>query len=105
MLTRFKRIFRTVIIVLLASLTLVLAAQINAQDDEPMSSDLPEPDPHMQDMAWFIGEWDVVSRQLIDFENDEWLEETLRTVHTYEMGGHIIFENFFGPLGGEPFEA
>lgn len=32
-------------------------------------------------------------------------EEDLHTEHTYEMGGHLIFEHFFGPLGGEPFEA
>ncbi|MBL8134076.1 MAG: DUF1579 family protein [Anaerolineae bacterium] len=68
-------------------------------------TELPPPNEHMQDLSWFIGEWDVTSRMLMDAGTGEWLEEPLHTVHTYEMGGHIIFEHFFGPLGGEPFEA
>lgn len=66
---------------------------------------LTPPDPHMRELAWFIGEWHVQSRMLTDPANDRWLEETLHTRHTYELGGHLIFEHFFGPLNGEPFEA
>lgn len=81
-----------------------LVMTVHAQD-ETTNAPLPEPDAAMQELGWFIGEWDVVSRMLMDADNDEWLEEELRTVHTYELGGHLIFEHFFGPLGGAPFEA
>lgn len=82
------------------------AASALAQDDSGFAGgDLPDPDPHMQDLSWFIGEWNVRSRMLMDADADEWLEEDLRTVHSYELGGNLIFEHFGGPLGGEPFEA
>lgn len=81
---------------------LTFTASASAQDD---TGALPPPDENMRMFDWFLGEWNVTSRVLIDPENDEWLEEELHTVHTSEMGGHIIFEHFFGPLGGEPFEA
>lgn len=101
----FKRNHRLLIVSLASALLLVLAwGAVSAQDDAE-SGDLPEPDPAMQQLEWFIGEWDVVSRMLTDAENDEWIEENLRTVHSYELGGNMIFEHFFGPLGGEPFEA
>ncbi|MBK8026988.1 MAG: DUF1579 family protein [Chloroflexi bacterium] len=82
------------------------AASVSAQDDSDFAGgDLPEPDPHMQDLSWFIGEWDVHSRMLMNADTGEWLEEDLRTEHTHELGGNLIFEHFGGPLGGEPFEA
>jgi hypothetical protein len=57
----------------------------------------------MQQLAWFIGEWQIHSR--VKTDEDKWLEETARAVHTYELGGHLIFEHYFGPFRGEPFEA
>jgi hypothetical protein len=88
-------------------IALVLSAALAlAQDDSGFAGgSLPDPDPHMQDLSWFIGEWNVRSRMLMDADTDEWLEEDLRTVHSYELGGNLIFEHFGGPLGGEPFEA
>jgi hypothetical protein len=85
----------------------ISAALLKAQDDDTTFTGgaLPEPDSHMQDLAWFIGEWEVHSRMLMNAETDEWLEEDLRAVHTYELGGNLIFEHFGGPLGGTPFEA
>lgn len=82
------------------SLTLIASAQGDAASDA-----LPAPDEHMQQLAWFIGEWDVHSRTLMNAETNEWLEEDLHTIHTYELGGNLVFEHFFGPLGGDPFEA
>lgn len=77
-----------------------------AQEDTSFSGGtLPDPDPHMQDLSWFIGEWDVHSHMLMDADKNEWLDEDLHTVHSYELGGNLIFEHFGGPLGGEPFEA
>ena len=76
-----------------------------AEEIAVKNSPLPESDAHMQDFKWFIGEWDVQSRMLMDAEKDEWLEESLTTIHTYEMNGHIIFEHFFGPIAGKPFEG
>lgn len=64
---------------------------------------VPPPDEHMQEMAWFVGQWQIASR--MKTAEDEWKEEPLTAVHTWEMGGHLIFEHFFGPLLGEPFEA
>ncbi|HEX2623072.1 MAG TPA: DUF1579 family protein [Phototrophicaceae bacterium] len=66
---------------------------------------LPDADAHMQDLAWFLGNWTIQSRTLVDRERDEWLEETLCAEHTLELGGHLIFEHFFGPMNGTPFEA
>ncbi len=57
----------------------------------------------MQQLDWFIGQWDVLSRSLQ--ADGTWLEETVTAEHTYILGGHVIFEHFFGPLFGEPFEA
>lgn len=82
------------------SLPILASAQ-----DSTTGGELPPPDEHMQELAWFIGEWNVKSHMLMDADKDEWLDEDLHTIHTYEMGGHLIFEHFFGPLGGEPFEA
>lgn len=98
----FKRLIGlTTLLGILFTMTLTSHAQEDAGDNTP----LPEADAGMQEMDWFIGEWTVESRLLVDRENDTWTEETLRTVHTYELGGHIILENFIGPLGGEPYEA
>ena len=94
--------------VLLIGILAVLWSAVSimqAQEGDEMTADLPAAAPEMKDFEWFIGEWDVKSRMLMNAETDEWIEEDLHTVHTYEMGGHIIFEHFFGPLGGEPFEA
>ncbi|MBL8166321.1 MAG: DUF1579 family protein, partial [Anaerolineae bacterium] len=99
-----NRLFRLGGIIMVA-LTLSAAATL-AQDDSSFSGGaLPEPDEHMQDLSWFIGEWEVHSRMQVNADTDEWVEEDLRTVHTYELGGNIIFEHFGGPLGGTPFEA
>lgn len=95
-----KLIEFTLLIIGLGALMMTAQAQ-----EDPANTPLPDPDAAMQDLAWFIGEWDVVSRFLVDADNDEWLEEELRTEHTYQLGGHLIFEHFFGPLGGDPFEA
>jgi hypothetical protein len=84
----------------------ITAASVLAQDDTSFTGgDLPESDPHMQDLSWFIGDWDVHSHMLLDAETDEWIDEDLKTQHTYEMGGNLIFEHFGGPLGGTPFEG
>jgi hypothetical protein len=96
--------FTRVIVGAVVSGLLIMAALAASAQDTP-NEPLPDADPKMQDLAWFIGEWNVHSRMLMDAANDEWLEEDLRTVHTYELNGHLIFEHFFGPLGGEPFEA
>lgn len=99
-----NRFFRFGAIMLIA--LVVSAASVLAQDGMNFSGgDLPEPDPHMQDLSWFIGNWDVHSRLLVDPESDTWVDEDLHTEHSYELGGHLIFEHFGGPLGGEPFEA
>jgi hypothetical protein len=90
---------KRMIIALISLVVLAAGAMVFAQDD------LPEADAGMQEMDWFIGEWNVESRMLMDAEADEWLEESLTTEHTYDLGGHVIIERFYGPLGGEPFEA
>jgi hypothetical protein len=82
-----------------------LLGGIMALAQEEMMQQLPAPDEHMQEMAWFIGNWNIKSRMLMDAAKDEWIDEDLHSIHTYELGGHLIFEHFFGPLGGEPFEA
>jgi hypothetical protein len=93
-------------LLLAGMLVMVVVALAAAQDEgDMMEQQLPEPPPEMQQLAWFIGEWDVKSRYLTDAENDVWLEEDLHTVHTYELNGNLIFEHFYGPFGGEPFEA
>src|SRR5215207_5944932 len=66
---------------------------------------LPAPDLHTQDMVWFLGKWAIYSKSLTDHDKNIWQEETLSAEHTLEMGGHLIFEHFFGPLNGEPYEA
>ena len=73
-----------------------------AQEDA-MNSELPPPPEEMQQLDWFIGEWEVISRFLND--EGEWVEEHLTTEHTYILGGHVIFEHFGGPVFQMPFEA
>ena len=89
----------TVRIMMMAMITLCFVVSAAAQDNP---NPLPEPESEMEEMAWFIGEWDVVSRFL---NEEEWVEERLTTVHTYELNGHIILENFGGPIFGESFQA
>ena len=57
----------------------------------------------MQQLNWFIGKWNVLSRSLRD--DGTWLEETMSAEHSTILGGHVIFEHFMGPLLGEAFEA
>jgi hypothetical protein len=76
-------------------------AMLSAQ--ETTTNELPPPDEHMKEMEWFIGEWDVVSRMLM--ADGQWIEENVSSINTYVLNGHVILENFVGPLGGEPFEA
>jgi hypothetical protein len=76
-------------------------AMLSAQ--ETTTNELPPPDEHMKEMEWFIGEWDVVSRMLM--ADGQWMEENVSSINTYVLNGHVILENFVGPLGGEPFEA
>lgn len=102
----FVRHARKIIVVsVVVVLVVITMAVVSAQNDTGDNAPLPEPHENMSQFDWFLGEWEVVSRILVDAETDEWLEETLRTVHTSEMNGHIIFEHFVGPLGGEPYEA
>jgi hypothetical protein len=98
-----KRIVKSIAVIgmILFMVYLPAAAQDGGGDNTP----LPDPNENMTQMDWFIGEWDIESRMLIDPANDQWLEESLTAVHTSELNGHIILEHFIGPLGGEPFEA
>ena len=68
-----------------------------------MDNELPPAPEEMQQMAWFIGEWEVVSRFLN--KEGEWIEEHLRAEHSYVLGGHTIFEHFGGPVFQMPFEG
>ncbi len=97
------RHFKIVLVLMIGGL--LSMALIAVAQDTMTEQELPAPDEHMQDLAWFIGEWNVKSRMLMDAAKDEWLEEQLHTIHTYELGGNIIFEHFIGPLAGNPFEA
>jgi hypothetical protein len=56
-------------------------------------------------MDWFIGEWDVQSRLLMDADADEWLEETVTSTVTPMIGGHALLETFSGTYGGDPLEG
>lgn len=66
---------------------------------------LPAPDPHLHDLDWFLGAWDIESRLLKDAATETWVSDTQYAEHTAVLGGHVIFEHFFGPMDGEPFEA
>ena len=65
------------IVGLVSFFLLALGIGVMAQDDP--NTPLPPPDEHMQDFAWFIGEWDVQSHMLINADTDEWLDESLQT--------------------------
>lgn len=66
---------------------------------------LPPAHDAMNDFSWFIGEWSIESSMLQDAEKDIWLQEQLYADHHYVMGGHLIFEHFYGTLNGEALEA
>lgn len=80
----------------------MITTQIHPDVPRPQ---LATPNEHMQQLAWFIGDWQVKSRYLTDAQNETWAEDTLRAIHTYEMGGHVIFEHVLGTLTGEAFEG
>lgn len=63
------------------------------------------PHERMADLDWFIGEWSLRSRTRDPQQPDVWHEETLYAVHTAELGGNLIWEHFYGPFQGEPYEA
>lgn len=100
-----RRLYRTVLLIAAMILLMAVGIAAVAQDEMMDNAPLPDPAPEMRDFDWFLGDWTIVSRTLINADTDEWQEETLHSVHTSEMGGHIIFEHFFGPLTGTPFEA
>lgn len=72
---------------------------------QAISDALPPAHDAMQDFSWFIGEWNIESKMLQDAANDVWLTEQIHSEHSYIMGGHVIFEHFYGTLGGEALEA
>lgn len=64
---------------------------------------MPTAEEHQLD--WFIGDWDVASRLLMDVDADEWLEETVTSTVTPMIGGHALLETFSGTYGGDAFEG
>lgn len=82
---------------------LLVALPGTLAQEEMAEGELPSPPDEMQQLDWFIGKWDVVSRYLT--ADGEWVEDHLTTEHTYILGGHVIFEHFGGPLFQMPFEA
>ena len=62
----------------------------------PPVQTLPAPDPHMHDLAWFLGEWSIFSRTFQAEPAGTWAEETIFAVHSAELGGNMIWEHFFG---------
>ena len=71
----------------------------------PPVQELPARHERMADLDWFLGLWSVHSRTR-DAENPElWHEETLFAEHTAELNGNLIWEHFFGPVQGQPYEA
>jgi hypothetical protein len=99
-----KNVFRFGAILVVA-LVVSVASALAQEDTSFTGGDLATPEPQMQDLSWFIGDWDVHSHMLLDADKDQWIDEDLHTHHTYELGGNLIFEHFGGPLGGTPFEA
>lgn len=94
---------RHTVVALLITVGLSLFAAATTAQEDMTVPDLSAPDEHMQQMNWFIGDWDVVSRY--KQENGEWLEENVTSFNSYIIGGNVIFEHFIGPLFNEPFEA
>lgn len=66
---------------------------------------LPMPTAEQHQLDWFVGDWDVASRLLMDADNDEWLEETVTSTVTPMIGGHALLETFSGTYGGDAFEG
>lgn len=75
----------------------------NAAPDRIVVPELSAPDERMQQMKWFIGDWDVVSKYKDD--KGAWVEERVTSFNEYIIGGNVIFEHFIGPVFGKPFEA
>lgn len=97
------KLHKIVFACLIAGLLGLFALTAAAQEDDMGVPDLSAPDEHMQQMNWFVGDWNVVSRYKDDSGN--WIEENVTSFNEYIIGGNVIFEHFVGPLFGEPFEA
>ena len=63
------------------------------------------PPEEIHQLDWFIGEWQVESRYLIDEEAGEWLEESATSTVSPIIGNFALLETYTGMLGGTPIDA
>jgi hypothetical protein len=91
---------KTFLIVLMTlALGVFMTLPANAQDEAV------SPPEEIHQMDWFVGEWEVESRYLIDPEADEWIEESVVSTVSPIIGGFALLETFTGSLGGAPIDA
>lgn len=90
---------------LIPSLLLLLAGSATAQELRPSHEDAPPClQPELERVAFLEGDWDVVSRQRVDFTADRWEEARAQATWTPILGGCVLQERWSGVLGGAPLE-
>jgi hypothetical protein len=63
------------------------------------------PPEEIHQLDWFVGEWEIVSRYLMDEEADEWIEESVVSTVSPIIGGFALLETFTGTFAGTPIDA
>lgn len=59
----------------------------------------------MTQLDWFVGEWDIQSRMLMNPETEQWVDDTCASTITKVAGGHGLLETFDGTINGEAFNG
>lgn len=86
-------------------LSLLLAGYATAQEVEPWHVDAPPcMHPELERIAFLEGDWEVVSRQRVDFTADRWEEARARATWTPILGGCVLQERWSGTLDGASLE-
>jgi hypothetical protein len=96
-----RKAVRFFLMAITLSTTMLLAVLVRGQEATPV----PEPPAEIQQLDWFIGDWDVASRVKMSDDPEEWLDETaVSSVHP-TISGYALLETFTGMLGGAPIEG
>lgn len=86
-------------------LTLLLGGSVHAQDQQPAQDYTPPClRPELEHIAFLEGNWDVVSRQRVDFTEERWQESRAQATWRPILAGCALQEHWSGIVDGEPLE-
>lgn len=74
----------------------------NGQDQSPSQENTPPClQPEHENISFLIGDWDVVSRQRVNFSEDRWNESNGKASWSAILGGCALREEWSGKMDGQ----